>query len=331
MKALTGFVGLLAIGLSVQFGVPNAFADQSKMKEGTQGIQSQTAQEQQADQERLKKQNMQEQQRLQAPSMKERAGEVPYTENQPIGGQKDAGPADFPQPAFPFVKGQLMQIEGEFYVLRDAEGKEVRVHVDKSTKMTGAANVGDILEVQRTLQGHAVMIKPASGPLASPPSSASSGAGSGSSERIVKDEQVTLSGAKQAVRGEVLKIEGDNYVIKDGHGNEVRLTVNPNTRLLCSQAGSISGMLPAPSASDKPDLKGQPQDLAKTNEQQGSEVGPGTKPAKEQASGTGKAQASTKGDCAFKKGDMIEAEISDMGAATFIKTAGRPQPGQPLP
>ena len=36
-------------------------------------------------------------------------------------------------------------------------------------------------------------------------------------------------------------------------------------------------------------------------------------------------------ECAFKKGDMIEAEISDMGAATFIKQAGRAQPGQPLP
>jgi uncharacterized protein YdeI (BOF family) len=323
MKGLTSFVGLLAIGVWIHVGIsnPNAFADQSKMKEGSQGIQSQSPQQQQADQQRLKQQNADERQRLQAP---DRSAEAPpYQENQPIGGQKEAGPADFPQPAFPFVKGQLMQIEGDYYVLRDAEGKEVRVHVDKSTKMTGTASVGDTLEVQRTLQGHALMIKPASGPLASPPSSASSGAGSGSTEKIVKDEQVSLGGAKQAVRGEVLKIDGDNYVIKDGHGNEVRLTVNPNTRLLCSQAGSVSGLLPAPSASDKPGLKGQPQDLAKTNEQQGSEVGPGTKSEKE--------QAGAKSDCAFKKGDMIEAEISDMGAATFIKMAGRPQPGQPLP
>jgi hypothetical protein len=155
-----------------------------------------------------------------------------------------------------------------------------------------------------------------------PESSASSGTGKGSSERIVKDEQVTLSGAKQAVRGEILKVEGENYVIKDGHGNEVRLAVNQNTRIFCgSQTGS--SLLPAPSASDKPGAQGQLQDLSRTNEQQGSEVGPGTK-------GTASnKQASS--ECKFKPGEMIEAEISDMGAATFIKQAGRAQPGQPLP
>jgi hypothetical protein len=157
-----------------------------------------------------------------------------------------------------------------------------------------------------------------------PPASASSGTGARSSERIVKDEQVTLSGAKQAVRGEVLQVEGNHYVIKDPHGNEIRLTVNPNTRMLCGpQAGSFSSLLPAPSASDKPDLKGEPQDLAKTAEQPGSEVGPGTR--------SDQKQTAAMNECAFKQGQMIEAEISDMGAATFIKEAGRPQPGQPLP
>ena len=310
MRTLISGIGLITIGMLLNVGAP-----QSVRAAGAQGIQPETAQEQKDKQLRLDQQNLQERQRLEAPSLKDRNAEIPpYKENQAIGGQKQAGPTDFPQPAFPFVKGQLMQIEGNFYVLKDAEGKDVRVHVDKGTKMDGAFHVGDILEVQRTLQGHAVTIKRASSPLTMPPASASSGTGPGSSDRIIKDEQVSLSG---------LKIEGDNYLIKDGHGNEVRLMVNPNTRMFCSQASSFSSMLPAPSASDKPDLKGQPQDLARTAEQPGSEVGPGTK--------TGKEQAAVTGECGFKKGDMIEAEISDMGAATFIKLAGRPQPGQPLP
>jgi len=312
-------LGLLAASVLLGLATVSGAADTS-IKSDQPGFRPDTAQDVKEKQQKLDKNNLDEQQRLQAPSLKERTESQPYRENQPIGGQQQAGPADFPQPAFPFVKGELMQIEGEFYTVRDAEGKEVRVHVDKGTKMESAFSVGDMIEVQRTLPGHAVSIKKASGPMISSPASSSSGMGPASSNTIIKDEQVTLSGAKQAVRGEVLKIEGNDYVIKDGHGNEVRLAINKNTRMFCgAREGSLTGLLPDPSASDKPDLRGQPQDQALTAEQKGSEVGPGTR------------SGSTNRGCAFNVGDQVEAEISDMGAVTFMKTAGRPQPGQPLP
>jgi hypothetical protein len=319
MKTDMRLLAVLAAAMMLNFGVGSVLAEDTTKS----GLRPETPQDQQEKQRRMDQQNLQERQRLEAPSTMDRSAEVPpYKENQPLGGQKQAGPADFPQPAFPFVKGQLMQIEGEFYILKDAEGKDVRVHVDKGTKMDGTFHVGDILEVQRTLEGHALAIKQAKGPLTMPPASASAGTGPGSTERIVKDEQISLGGAKQAVRGEVLRLEGENYVIKDGHGNEVRLAVNPNTRMFCGPDMTGSSLLPAPSASDKPDVKGEPQDLARTAEQPGTQVGPGTKSA---AGDSGTAA------CKFQKGQWIEAEISDMGAATFIKLAGRPQPGQALP
>ena len=329
MRRHIGLVGVVAGAILLSLAsVPGAAENPSLLvvESGKGSIKPETSQDQQDKQRQMQEQNLQERQRLQPQSMKEGVEAPPYKENPPIGGQKQAGPADFPQPAFPWVKGELMQIDGDFYVLKDAEGKEVRVHVDKGTKMQGAFTVGDILEVKRTLPGHALEIRKSASALSEPPSSASSGTGAGSSERIVKDEQVTLGGAKQAVRGEVLRIEGENnYVIKDGHGNEVRLAVNQNTRMFCGSEMTGSSLLPAPSASDKSDTKGQPQDLARTAEQQGSEVGPGTKPSKD------KDKSAAASECAFKKGDMIEAEISDMGTATFIKQAGRAQPGQPLP
>jgi hypothetical protein len=313
-----GYVGVMTAGFLLTIAAVPSAADKP-------GVKPETAQEQQDKQRQIDQQNLNERQRLQQPQSKEAAEAPLYKENQPIGGQKQGGPSDFPQPAFPWVKGELIQIEGEYYVIKDAEGKDVRVHVDKSTKMKGTFKVGDIVEANRTLPGHALEVRQASSPMKSPDSSASSGTGKGSSDRIVKDEQVTLGGAKQAVRGEVLKVEGENYVIKDGHGNEVRLAVNQNTRMFCgSQTGS--SLLPSPSASDKSGAQGQPQDLSRTNEQQGSEVGPGTKGA---ASDKQNKQASS--ECKFKPGEIIEAEISDMGAATFIKQAGRAQPGQALP
>jgi hypothetical protein len=313
MRSPIGRVGVLALGiLLVSATVPGAAERQS-------GLQPENPKEQQEKQRKLQQQNLEEKQRLQGQSGQGRDADVPYTENQPIGGQKQGGPSDFPQPAFPWVKGELMQIEGDYYVIRDAEGKDIRVHVDKGTKMEDAVKVGDFIEAKRTLQGHAVSIRQASSAPQSSPSSASSGTGR---DKPVKDEQVTLGGAKQAIRGEVLKVDGQTYVVKDAHGNEVRLAVNQNTRMLCG-AQTGSSLLPAPSASDKPEGKGQPQDLARTAEQQGSEVGPGTKPQARDS------QASAQ--CQFKPGEMIEAEVSDMGAATFIKQAGRAQPGQPLP
>jgi hypothetical protein len=314
MRTPIGSVGVLALGiLLISATVPGAAERES-------GLQSETPKEQQQKQHKLQQQNLEEKQRLQGQSGQGRDADIPYTENnQPIGGQKQGGQSDFPQPAFPWVKGELMQIEGEYYVVRDAEGKDVRLHVDKGTKMEDAVKIGDFVEAKRTLQGHAVSIRQASSSPQTSPSSASAGTGR---DKPIKDEQVTLGGAKQAIRGEVLKVDGENYVVKDGHGNEVRLAVNQNTRMSCG-SDTGSSLLPAPSATDKPDSKGQPQDLARTAEQQGSEVGPGTKPQARDS------QASAQ--CQFKPGEMIEAEISDMGTATFIKQAGRAQPGQPLP
>ena len=59
------------------------------------------------------------------------------------------------------VNGDLLKIDGEFYVVKDASGKEVRLHVDKTTKMEGALKAGDKIEAQASEKGHALSIKPA--------------------------------------------------------------------------------------------------------------------------------------------------------------------------
>ncbi|HEY3197392.1 MAG TPA: hypothetical protein VGJ57_05230 [Nitrospirales bacterium] len=144
----------------------------------------------------------------------------------------------------------------------------------------------------------------------------------------VKDEQIMLGSAIPVVKGEVLRIDGDKFTVKDQAGTEVSLIVNQNTRMDCGQGGSLSSFQPRDqTATDRPlgqgdqsqgrgEQKGQDgklQDLSRTNEQPGSEVG--------QATGAGKtASSNSKAACAFKPGDKIEAEVSDMGAATMIKT-----------
>ena len=62
-------------------------------------------------------------------------------------------------PAPKTVKGDLLKIDGEFYVLKDMAGKEIRLHADKTTVLDGAIKAGDKVEVQATEKDHAVSIK----------------------------------------------------------------------------------------------------------------------------------------------------------------------------
>lgn len=57
------------------------------------------------------------------------------------------------------VKGDLLKIEGEFYVVQSMSGKENRLHVDKTTMLDGAMKVGDKVEAQATEKYHAVSIR----------------------------------------------------------------------------------------------------------------------------------------------------------------------------
>ena len=57
------------------------------------------------------------------------------------------------------VKGDLLKIDGEFYVVKDTAGKEVRLHVDKTSQLDGTFKAGDKIEAQATDKGHASSIK----------------------------------------------------------------------------------------------------------------------------------------------------------------------------
>ena len=50
------------------------------------------------------------------------------------------------------VKGTLMQMNGEHYVIKDDNGKEVRVHVDSSTKLDKVVK-GDRVKAYITEKG----------------------------------------------------------------------------------------------------------------------------------------------------------------------------------
>ena len=56
------------------------------------------------------------------------------------------------------VKGDVLMTEGEFYIVKDITGHEVRLHVNKDTKLDGKVKVGDKIEARVTPEGHASSI-----------------------------------------------------------------------------------------------------------------------------------------------------------------------------
>ena len=72
-----------------------------------------------------------------------------------------AASGEMAAPGAQAIKGDLLKIDGEFYVVKDASGKEVRLHVDKTSKLEGTLKAGDKIEAQASEKGHALSIKPA--------------------------------------------------------------------------------------------------------------------------------------------------------------------------
>ena len=56
------------------------------------------------------------------------------------------------------VKGTLMRVDGENYWVRDTDGKEVRLHVDGSTKLDKVVP-GDRVKAYFTDSGHATTLQ----------------------------------------------------------------------------------------------------------------------------------------------------------------------------
>ena len=57
--------------------------------------------------------------------------------------QKSAEKGSVLAPLPPTIEGELLKREGNAYIVRDVSGKEVRLQVDKETKMDGNLTVGD--------------------------------------------------------------------------------------------------------------------------------------------------------------------------------------------
>ena len=100
------------------------------------------------------------------------------------------------------VEGEVLRAEGNQYVVKDVSGKEIRLYVDKNTKLDGNLTAGDKVVAR----------------ISEPPSTATPYATS-----------VIRLGTPQAIEGQVVGIDGDSYIIRDANGREMRVFADTNT------------------------------------------------------------------------------------------------------
>ncbi len=55
-------------------------------------------------------------------------------------------------------KGQIVAIESEQYIVKDATGKEVRLHVNQETVLQSGLRIGDKIDAEVSANGHAVTL-----------------------------------------------------------------------------------------------------------------------------------------------------------------------------
>ena len=61
---------------------------------------------------------------------------------------------------FQTLDGKLLKIDGEFYVVEDFSGKEMRLHVNQDTLLlSGPKQPGDLVRAEITKSGHAISIQ----------------------------------------------------------------------------------------------------------------------------------------------------------------------------
>jgi ketosteroid isomerase-like protein len=131
-------------------------------------------------------------------------GRVGFSNKNDSSRSKDQVPArsteEATKPDFALLKGRLIKIERGFYVIESAPSKEIRVSapLDTAVDENGRAFVGEWIEAQISSDLHVIAIKKA------PPT--------------------------YTIEGDLIKMEGDTYIVADSPGNPVTLKLNKDTK-----------------------------------------------------------------------------------------------------
>jgi len=111
------------------------------------------------------------------------------------------------------VRGEVMKIDGEVFLIEDSLGRQVQLQVGPNCSRDENIQIGDDIVARVVHKGKETYIK--------------------SLKRLSSSSQTNMSllqrGISPVMEGEILKIDGESYLIKEPDGKEVRLQVDAKT------------------------------------------------------------------------------------------------------
>lgn len=114
---------------------------------------------------------------------------------------KPTPPSANTSPRFQTVEGIVQQQDGADYVIKENSGRDVRLHADNATRLDRDIRTGDrVVVMTSTMMSDASMYS------------------------------IYKLGNPNVIQGEVVRVEGDGYVIRDSGGRDMRLRVDNTTR-----------------------------------------------------------------------------------------------------
>jgi hypothetical protein len=102
------------------------------------------------------------------------------------------------------LRGEVIKIEGDVYIVEDDLGRRLKLHITPKADRDADLRVGDEIIARTTHRGKDVWIK--------------------SIKKIISSGTPS-----RLVEGNVVKIDGESYLVKDISGKEVRLHVDGRT------------------------------------------------------------------------------------------------------
>lgn len=140
----------------------------------------------------------------------------------------------------------------------------------------------------------------------------------GGSQSMREKLKSTIGGSEYVVTGEITNIEGNTYTLQSSGGESFELEVNNNTNMFCKSRSKGSQHQKTSMSSGQSSMAGDHQ---QTQSQQESNISVSEKQAQSQQSQEGQqSQGFRIGDCPFEKGDIVKAELTDVGTVTFIRS-----------
>jgi hypothetical protein len=142
----------------------------------------------------------------------------------------------------------------------------------------------------------------------------------GGSQSMREKLKSTIGGAEYVVTGEVTSADGNTYSIKTTGGETIQLEVTDNTNMVCkSPSDKSQSRRTSTSSQGQSSFSGG--NLQSQSQQSEQNIGVSEKQTQSQQSQEGQQSKGFRiGDCPFEKGEIIKAELTDVGTVTFMRS-----------